>query len=43
MTVKIWNEREDCGSWENAPLAAMPREWLEGVKGAVESALNPKA
>ncbi|KQW22933.1 hypothetical protein ASC80_06285 [Afipia sp. Root123D2] len=43
VTVKIWNEREDCGSWENAPLAAMPREWLEGVKGAVESALNPKA
>lgn len=40
VTVRIWDDQEDCGRWEATPLTAMPREWLEGVRGAVDSALN---
>jgi hypothetical protein len=40
VTVKTWDGRHDDSlEWRTAPLAAMPREWLREVKGAIESAL----
>jgi hypothetical protein len=41
VTVKVWDGRHnDSVEWRSAPLSAMPREWLSGVKGAIESALH---
>jgi len=41
VTLKVWDGRDDDSvEWRTEPLSAMPREWLESVRGAMESALH---
>jgi hypothetical protein len=41
VTVKVWDGYDDASvEWRTTPLSTMPREWLCGVRDAVESALH---